>query len=87
MRAQSTAFAAQNGQLVFGELMEAQNMRAHLWVVTERQDLAEVGDRVLAQLLWVANVAVQNGLEGLVALPRLDLVLNLLCSDDYLTPV
>ena len=61
--------------------------RTDLWVVTERQHLAEVGDWVLAQLLWVADVAVHDCLEWLVALPRRNLVLNLLCSDDYLTPV
>ena len=61
--------------------------RTDLWVVTERQHLAEEGDWVLAQLLWVPDVAVHNCLEWLVALPRRNLVLNLLCSDDYLTPV
>lgn len=40
-----------------------------LWIVTERQDLAEEGDWVLPQLLGIANVAVQNVIEGLVALP------------------
>ena len=58
-------------------------MGANLWVVTERQNLAEVGDGVLAQLLGIADVAVQNGLEGLVALSCLDLILYLLGSDDY----
>ena len=41
---------------------------------------------MLPQLLGIANVAVQNGLEGLVALSCLYLILYLLGSDDYLTP-
>lgn len=42
---------------------------------------------MLTQLLWIADVAVENGLEGLVALPRLYLILYLLGSNDYRTPV
>ena len=61
--------------------------KTDLWVITERQHLTEECDRVLAQLLWIADVAVHDCLERFVALPGRNFVLNLLCSDDYLTPV